>query len=297
MNRQASLQALLHEHRLPAAYLQHAQQWFDPLAQELCTLQNGANAPLIIGLNGCQGSGKSTLSDYLQRVLACDHGLHIAVMSLDDFYLTHGERLELAHSVHPLLQTRGVPGTHDIELLQGTLAALRAGEQPALPRFDKARDDRSAPDTWCKPERPVDMILLEGWCLGVPAQAETALVEPVNDLEAREDTDGKWRGYVNRTLAAAYEPLYATINHWVMLSAPSFDTVYRWRLEQEEKLAARGSGSGVMDAAGVRRFIQHYQRLTEHGLNWLSSRAHSNYQLDAQRQIVGRDRGPGPQYD
>ncbi|MFC1579232.1 hypothetical protein ACFL3Y_02465 [Pseudomonadota bacterium] len=128
-----------------------------------------------------------------------------------------------------------------------------------------------------------------GWCLGARPQAAAELAEAVNALERDEDPDGRWRGYVNAALSRDFPALYERVNYWVMLQAPSFDCVYRWRLEQEHKLAnsTRGHSKGVMTDGEVARFIQFYQRLTEHCLASLPARVDYLYTLDSRRQITG----------
>jgi D-glycerate 3-kinase len=155
-----------------------------------------------------------------------------------------------------------------------------------IPRFDKATDDR-----FSQPERvsgPVDIVLLEGWCLGARPQAVEDLVEPINALEKVDDPDGIWRNFVNGVLALDFLPLYQRVDRWVMLQAPSFDCVFQWRLEQEQKLArirdARG-GKRIMDDAQLARFIQFYERLTKSCLSELPRRVNHLYVLDETRRI------------
>jgi len=92
---------------------------------------------LVLGLSGAQGTGKSTLARLLKLLLGRLHRMRVAIVSLDDLYLTAAERLHRAEKFHPLLATRGVPGTHDVGLGLRTIAALREGQPLALPRFDK----------------------------------------------------------------------------------------------------------------------------------------------------------------
>ncbi len=160
--RQLALKEMLAMHRLPDAYLETARRWFDPLAERLAgQYQKQVGQPLLIGINGSQGSGKSTLSEYLRLVLQWDRGLHVVVLSLDDVYHTRSHRALLARQIHPLLATRGVPGTHDIELAEATLQKLL---QPApaaevrIPRFDKATDDRKPEAEWDTVTTPVDIV-------------------------------------------------------------------------------------------------------------------------------------------
>jgi len=291
--------AFLEQHQLPFAYLQDARCWFAPLAKALALHHRGAQRPeppvvqraTLAGINGSQGSGKTTLCAYLCALLQAEHGLRAIALSLDDFYLTRAARRELATSVHPLLATRGVPGTHDMALLNDTLDALLTpcgGAAVSVPRFDKARDDRRPPADWDRIEGGLDMVLLEGWCLGARPQTTAQLLRPVNALESNEDPDAFWREYVNNSLRREFLPLYKRIDRWVMLQAPSFDCVYRWRLEQEQKLASatRGDKQRVMSDRQIARFIQHYQRLTEHGLATVPATVDYLYTLDDRRRIV-----------
>ena len=118
-----TLKAFAARHGLPDHYLQQASIWFDPLVESLISHQDGAGRPVIIGLHGCQGSGKTTLADYLRTSLT-KRGIPACSISLDDFYLTKQQRIQLAEDVHPMFRTRGVPGTHDIDLAFATLDHL-----------------------------------------------------------------------------------------------------------------------------------------------------------------------------
>ena len=174
----------------------------------------------------------------------------------------------MARHEHPLFATRGVPGTHDVPLGEALLDALQAGRETALPRFDKAADDRSAEVRLV--ERPVDVILFEGWCVGAVPQSATALRQPANALEAKEDADGTWRREVNRRLATDYAELFGRIGLLVMLKVEGWDAVRANRLKQERKL---GSGPAVMDEPALDRFLMHYERLTRWQLEEMPGRA------------------------
>ncbi len=152
----------LEQHKLPGTYLQSAQKWFDPLAMIVAEHQSSARRPWLLAVNGSQGSGKTTLCAYLCAAFAA-RGLSCIALSIDDFYLTRAERHALAESVHPLLATRGVPGTHDMDLMTATLDALLAGEAISVPRFDKAVDDRLPSSGWDVVAAPVDLIVVVGW--------------------------------------------------------------------------------------------------------------------------------------
>lgn len=296
LNRNEVLQGFLTTHRLPLQYLQLVEGWYEPLAERLALQHATATRPLLVGINGSQGSGKSTLASLLVLLLLRFHRVNSIQLSIDDFYLTHESRRSLAKRVHPLLATRGVPGTHDLPLMHETLQRLAQGHGEVLiPRFNKASDDRYPKDRWHRVTAPLELVIIEGWCLGTPAQSDETLGQPVNDLEAREDPDVIWRRYVNQQIGERYETIHQMVDLWIMLQAPSFDCVYQWRLEQEQKLAASLSHSGhpdsqqnqVMSEKQVARFIQHYQRLTEHTLKQLPDKVHYLFQLDQDRHIIG----------
>ena len=244
--------------------------------------------PVVIGICGAQGSGKTTLA----RALAADctaRGLAAAMLSIDDLYLGRAERQRLAREVHPLLATRGVPGTHDVALGVATLAALARGEPVALPRFDKAGDDRAAPRAPDRAPGDCAVLLFEGWCVGARAQPPETLAAPVNALERDEDPHGTWRKYANAALAGPYQALFGRIDRLLLLAAPGFEAVFDWRRQQEHDLRA-GTGArpipgapGIMDDAALARFVRHYERLTRHILAEMPPRADCVVRLDRER--------------
>jgi D-glycerate 3-kinase len=256
---------------LPADFPALAERWFEPLAQCLLTNWQRGSRPLLVGVNGAQGTGKTTLCSVLELLLG-EQGVRAVTLSLDDFYLPREERRKLAQRVHPLLRTRGVPGTHEPGLLEDVIDELLAGSSCTAPRFDKSVDDRYPQDQWKRLDA-CDLVLFEGWCVGCPPQSGAALQDPVNRLEAEEDSMGVWRRYVNAQLSGDYAGLFARLDYLVVLQAPSLAVVLEWRSLQERKLARARPGAGVMDDAELRRFVQHYERLTGHCLACLPARA------------------------
>jgi D-glycerate 3-kinase len=212
-----------------------------------------------------------------------EHGRSCAVLSIDDVYLTRAEREVLAHTVHPLLATRGPPGTHDVGLGERSIAALGAAGDVRLPRFDKALDDRAPIGEWPFVRAPVDCLIFEGWCVGAAPQPAQALIDPVNALEANEDADGVWRSYVNEQLAGPYRPLFERIDFLALIRPPAFEQILAWRSEQEAELRAEGGGPAVMDQAQLVRFIQHYERLSRWIDAEMPARAEAVIEIDADR--------------
>lgn len=296
-----TLEQFIAREKLPDTYLQTVEQWFLPLAEQVMQRVAVHHQALLVGVSGCQGSGKTTLASLLVLLLREMLGLRCINLSIDDFYLTYAERQRLAHDVHPLLATRGVPGTHDVQLARDTIALLRGEGEVAIPRFSKAIDDRVPESEWPRVQAPVDVIVLEGWCLAVPKQHEDDLQHPINSLEELEDSEGVWRGHVNRQIEQQYAALYDMIDYLIMLKAPDFMKVFEWRQNQEDKLAAQQQAkvqgqaqeevSRVMDREQLQRFIQHYERLTRHGLDTLPAKADVVFQLTGEQTIAGRLKG------
>jgi D-glycerate 3-kinase len=239
---------------------------------------------LVLGINGAQGSGKSTWAALLALICRHRFGWNVATLSLDDLYLGSEQRQRLACEVHPLLATRGVPGTHDVQLGLDIIEMLRdagSGEEVRIPRFDKARDEPFPSTQWGVVHGPIDLLIFEGWCLGAAAQSDAELIQPYNALERQEDGDGVWRQFVNRQLAEFYPPLFAGIDYRVFLKVPDFSAVLRWRSEQEERLrVSHAGGAGVMNAAELKRFVQFFERLTRHQLDMQPAVCDVVFELD-----------------
>jgi D-glycerate 3-kinase len=243
-------------------------------------------SPWLIGLSGLQGSGKSTLAAQLVE-LAARRGMFALALSIDDFYFGRAARGRLARDVHPLLATRGVPGTHDLDLLHATVNALQTPTRrnPArVPRFDKGTDTRVAPSRWHRIGQMPELVILEGWCIGVPPQTASKLLRPLNRLERDEDRDARWRTWVNAQLRQHYVPLWRRLDRLVMLQAPAYAIVARWRDEQERALRRRAAPRALSPAA-LRRFLMHYERLSRQALKTLPARADLRIVLDAKRHV------------
>jgi D-glycerate 3-kinase len=232
----------------------------------------------VFAIAGLQGSGKSTLAAQM-AALARARGLRVATLSIDDVYFGPRERGRLARMMHPLLATRGPPGTHDIALACDTLDALRAGASARLPRFDKRSDRRLPPSRW-PGTAAVDLVVFEGWCLQVPPEPATALRTPINALERNEDPAGVWRAYCNDALDRDYPALWARIDRLLWLQPPGFAPVARWRLQQEIRMG------GPLSRAAVERFVQHFERVSRQALRTLPGIAARTLTLDARRRVL-----------
>ncbi len=288
------IQQQINRENLPDSFIETITHYYQPLTEKIAHYQQKKNHPIVIGINGAQGSGKSTAAAFIETLLNHQHKLATAVISIDDIYLTKAERIQLANDIHPLLVTRGCPGTHDIELGINTINRLKtakANDITAIPCFDKATDDRRDAGDWKTVTGSVDIVILEGWCVGATPQPADLLQQPVNDLERLEDTDGTWRGFVNASLGRDYQRLFQMLDYLIMLKVPSFSCVENFRQKQEDKLREKvardnGDASGVMSPDEVRRFIMHYERLTDWMLSEMPRYADTVIEVSADHQIV-----------
>ena len=300
------IEQFMEKERLPEGFRTLVSEAYLPIAEHLLTWKSdhSSPAPLVVGINGAQGTGKSTLANFLAEFLKASAGLNVFVLSLDDLYMTRSERRLLAERVHPLLATRGVPGTHDVALAMRLLDAMSPGETGETeilrsPRFRKELDDRVEDADWHSINLPVDLVLFEGWCVSARPQPIEALESPVNAFESSADAEGIWRGFVNDALAGAYADLFARIDHTVLLRVPSFDCVLDWRREQEAKLrlscADSGSSEGqhFMSESELIDFIAYFERLTRWMLVDMPSFAEVLVDFNRDRSFVGLSYGKG----
>ena len=243
-------------------------------------------APLLVGLNGAQGSGKSTTALLLAETLTSGHGLNVLQCSIDDFYLERSSRQSLASKHHPLFITRGVPGTHDMQLLNKTLDDLlnaKAHQKTLIPRFSKALDDRLPQSEWQQFEGCPDLIILEGWCVGSTPEPDAELTTPINTLEAMEDPDGIWRKFVNEALKNDYQDTFDRLNFLALLKIPNFSKVFEWRLLQEQKLLEENRSlntNRILDPLALKRFIMHFERITRWNQKILPQKADLTLEID-----------------
>lgn len=241
--------------------------------------------PLFVGVQGPQGSGKTFLTSRLRAYLSSPpHALAVTVLSIDDLYLPHSELRSLAES-HPhniLFQGRGQPGTHDVPLGTSVLKNLKKiNEVDAgtvdIPFFDKSlfngQGDRVSHGETV--EGPVDVVVLEGWCVGFfPTSkefVEERWKEPVPTLEP-DTFDMKTFVSVDHVLAVnerlkryvewwnaldafiqvdtslSTHPWHAT--HSLQIKGPSsaqLSIIYKWRLQQEHNMKSKNGGKGMTD--------------------------------------------------
>ena len=252
---------------------------YEPIAAWIQREVANRDGPFLLGVNGAQGSGKSTFCALMESVLEAGYGLHTVTMSIDDVYHTRPARMALAERIHPLCSIRGVPGTHDLTLAFEILTALKAqrrGQLVSVPRFDKALDDRLPNESWTVVERPADVILFEGWCVG--CRSIPPWSGPINAREARDDPNGVWINWSRKALENEYQTLFEKLDALLMIKVPSMETVRQSRWLQEEKLrrasaARKGRLAGLMTRDEVIEYVALFERYTNHMLETLPALA------------------------
>jgi len=224
--------------------------------------------PLIIGLAGGQGTGKTTITSIISIILKKYFKLDIFKISIDDFYKTSKQRTLLSKNKHSLLMTRGVPGTHDIDIMLNFFKKIKVKNFKILklPKFNKGVDDRCKQSLWYKIQSKPDVVILEGWCVGARSQNSKELKKPVNSLEKIHDQNFKWRQYVNYQLKTKYKKLFNQLDYILFLKAKNFSLLRRWRLKQEKKLWLKSKNKKnlkIMNKSKVKNFMDTYQRITQ----------------------------------
>ena len=224
--------------------------------------------PLILGLSGGQGIGKTTISSIITLILKKYFKLNIFKISIDDFYKTRKERFLLSKKIHSLLMTRGVPGTHDINIMLNFFKRVKKNNFKSLklPKFDKAIDDRCKKSSWYTIKKRPDIIIFEGWCVGAMAQKNSMLKKSINSLEKTNDQNLIWRKFVNNQLKTKYKKLFGHLDNLLYLKAKNFNLLQQWRIKQEKKLwlkLKKRKNLKIMNKLEVINFMQTYQRITQ----------------------------------
>ena len=241
-----------------------------------------SSAPVLM-VSGAQGIGKSTAMHSLSKHLENE----VAILGIDDFYLTKSERTTLSNEVHPLFITRGPPGTHDLNLLHRTIDRLMvqgSDQSTLIPRFDKKIDNRVPKTEWTSFRGKPRAIIVEGWLIGCNPESEPDNV-PLNRIEEQDDA-GTWRQWQEDQLQGPYSALWDRSNAFFHLHAPSFETVLNWRIQQEETTLGLEHGT-LQDERKewVYSFILHYERLTRRMLSG-NRRSGTVVQVDENRKPI-----------
>ncbi|WP_072090190.1 uridine kinase [Candidatus Pelagibacter communis] len=246
--------------------------------------------PYFVGLAGGQGTGKTTISSIIRIILEKYFKLKVFKISIDDFYKTRKERIALSKKVHPMLLTRGVPGTHDINMMLNFFKKSKSKKfkKMKLPSFNKAIDDRFPKNKWSKINKRPDVIIFEGWCVGARAETEKTLKKSINSMEKANDHKLVWRKFVNQQLKTKYKKLYSQLNCMIYLKAKNFSLLQKWRLKQEHKLWLKTKKKGshkIMSKGDVINFMQTYQRITQNMFKNMPKYASIILNLNSNHQI------------
>lgn len=224
-------------------------------------LENSKKKTFIVGFQGGQGTGKSTLCRFLKKMLDKE-GYKTLIFSLDDFYLSYADRVKLKkrYPGNELYLKRGLPGTHRVRFLEQTLNNIQKGRRFVLPMFDKslknAEGDISKEVMFNK---KFDFVLFEGWCLGLP---ETNLKE-LKEICHKNKISLKFKDDDLKTVISKindYHRLWKYLDYLVTLKPDSADLHKKWRLQQEKELK-KETGIG-MTKAQIDSFVEMFLPFT-----------------------------------
>ncbi len=254
------------------------------------TKKTSKKKPLIIGIAGGQGTGKTTITSIVSLILIKYFKLNVFKISIDDFYKTRKERKFLSSNKHPLLMMRGVPGTHDYKIIINFLKKVKSKKFKSLklPKFDKSIDDRYKKKYWYEVKSRPDIIILEGWCVGAKAQKISSIIKPINSLERVKDSNLVWRKYVNDQLKTNYKNLFKHINEIIYLRANNFKLLQEWRITQEKRLWLKSTNKKnlkIMSRGDIINFMQTYQRITQNMFKDVPKYASIIMKLNSNHQI------------
>ena len=233
-----------------------------------------------IMIAGSQGSGKSSLALLISEYLKKYYLKSSVIISLDDFYISKNKRLKLARTIHPLFATRGVPGTHDIELLQKKLQKLNNKDFPVyLPIFDKTTDSRKKS---FKKITQADIIILEGWCIGAKPITDTFLYKNINNLEKFKDPQFIWRKNYNDYLYL-YQKIFSKFNYFIYLQFNNWKNVIEWKYKQELRL--RNKTKDPLLKKYLSEFIQYYEKISRWMFKKSPNDCHLLIKIDSKQKI------------
>ena len=244
-------------------------------------INDSKNSKFIIA--GSQGSGKSTLTIVLKLVLEEFYKKKVMLLSIDDYYLSKNKRLKLSNKIHPLLITRGVPGTHNIAALRKDIINFQKKKFPIVaPLFNKLKDDISSKKKIIK---KAEILLLEGWCCGSTPISREYLFNNINHLESTLDKNKLWRQYYNSQLQKDYKKVFSLFDQQIYIQAPSFTYILKWRYAQEKSNALKSKDEKFMKKTDLRKFIQHYEKLTKWMIKTMPAKADMLIKIDKNQKI------------
>ena len=212
-------------------------------------------------ISGSQGVGKSTLVIIIKTVIENIYNKKIMSLSIDDYYLNKKKRMQLSKKIHPLLETRGVPGTHELEKLNKHIKQFENKQFPIItPSFDKLRDNVTKKINIIT---KADILILEGWCCGCLPIENKYLYKNFNSLEANYDKNNIWRNFYNKKLQNEYKNLFKFFDIKIYIQPPSFKYIYKWRADQEKNNLSISVNKNYMNKKQLLKFIQHYEKITK----------------------------------
>ena len=226
-----------------------------PLGMKIAAQHQESGKPFIQGILGAQGTGKTTMSHILGLIL--QHlGYRTLSFSLDDLYKTYSDRLALMQQESRLVW-RGPPGTHDIHLGLSLLDQIHQSKSPVIvPRFDKSAHGGAGDRTTSEIiTNPIDIVLFEGWFVGVKPIPPQALLTPPPPILT--DADRQFASDMNNQLKS-YLPLWEKLDSLIVLYPTDYRYSLTWRKQAERQMITTGKSG--MSEAQIEEFVHYFWR-------------------------------------
>ncbi|MEK6939740.1 MAG: P-loop NTPase fold protein [Nanoarchaeota archaeon] len=235
-----------------------------PIAERLSGMHSDGKT-IIVGIQGGQGTGKTTIVQFLEKQLK-KKGFNVQSFSIDDYYKSWKERkaLQQKYPSNPFYHiSRGLPGTHRVKFLLETLQKTKAGKDFEIPVFDKSLYDGKG-DVLSKTRKVKgrqDFVIVEGWCVGMPEVSSQKFLEICDKNNNIKKLDPKLQDHkIVLGFLKGYQPIWKLLDYQIMLKADSPEVHKKWRLLQEKRLkAVKGMG---MSKKEVHAFVEPFLPFT-----------------------------------
>ena len=251
---------------------------FPLLSQVESLMEMGGRS--LLGLSALPGCGKTTLCDWLVQA-SSELGWSIAFLSIDDFYWP-GPELDRRMAGNPWGVPRAIPGSHDLESMAIALDQWRETGILNAPRFDKSlRQGRGDRTEWIL--STPDLVVLEGWFVGVCVPDEICSAQNLHSLELTSE-EMLYRERLIR-LVPDYSPIWNRIDKLWHLKSQSGKSSRLWKRQQVET-QTRTTGVQVSESA-----VQDFVRMIETAFPapWLQDLHQSDVVIDLTNQRAVRE--------
>jgi len=202
-----------------------------PLLSQAYKFHNNISDRKIIGLSALPGTGKTTLGKWLEAI-SLRLNFKIAVISIDDFYLP-SDQMKLAINNNPWNVSRGFPGSHSVKLMSEQLTSWKKNGELNVPVFDKSLRNGLGDRSHWRLDNP-DLLILEGWFLGVKPYSTDINDRPINTTNLSIDESSYFLTIQNNL--NEYLDIWKLIDNIWHLKPLKFEYMNMWKTNQEKEM-------------------------------------------------------------